>query len=236
MKTGKGSRPAATDILELRFAMFNRHGQLLECTEMPGRRNLKIKQDEGLAKVLKFLPPALAMLKVGDRYRFYVPSKLCYGKEPRGPLLPADSDTIWELELVGGIAPMPVPPFARSPLEKTTLTASGLRYEVVKKGDGKSPGPTDDVEVHYAGWLTNGKLFDSSYARGEAVTFRLNQVIKGWTEGLQLMQEGGIDKFTIPGKLAYGLGGMPPAGIGPNETLIFHVQLIKVLPPSEKAR
>ncbi len=234
LTSGKGRKPESSEILELRWALFNGHGQLVECTEMPGYRNLKLKQGEGLAKKLKFLRQALAMLKVGDRYRFHVPAKLCYGADARGPLLPPNSDTIWELELVGAVTPLPVPPFARSPLEKTTRTASGLRYEVIKKGDGKSPGRSDRVEVHYAGWLTTGKLFDASYSQGETVTFLLNRVIKGWTEGLQLMKVGGVYKFTVPGTLAYGIRGRRAAGIGPNETLIFHVQLIRILPPDEK--
>jgi len=229
LKRGSGKKASATDILELRFALFNVNGQLLHCSEMPGHRNLRLKSGKGLAKALKFLAQALPLLEQGGRYRFHVPPALCYGAEGRGPLLPPNSDTIWELELVRTITPLPVPPFARSPLEKTTRTGSGLRYEVVRKGTGKSPGATSEVEVHYAGWLTNGKLFDSSYDQGETVTFPLDQVIPGWTEGLQLMKEGAVYKFTIPGDLAYGVRGNPRAGIGPNETLIFHIELIRVL-------
>ncbi|MHC4512412.1 MAG: FKBP-type peptidyl-prolyl cis-trans isomerase [Planctomycetota bacterium] len=234
MKAGKGDKPAATDICELRFALFNNTGQLLACSEMPGYRNLKVKRDEGLAKMLKFFSQALAVLNVGERCRFQVPAKLCYGAQAQGPLLPANSETIWELELVRTITPLPLPPFAMSPLAKTTRTKSGLVYEVIKVGAGKTPGPTDRVEVHYAGWLTNGTLFDASFSRGETVTFPLGQVIPGWTEGLQLMKEGAVYKFTIPGDLAYGIRGQPRAGIGPNETLVFHVELIRVLPPGEK--
>jgi len=236
LKPGKGKKPAATDILELRFALFNANGMLLACSEMPGHRHLKLKRDEGLAKALKFFHLALPVLDVDQRCRFSVPPKLCYGGEGRGPLLPPNSDTIWELEVVRAITPLPVPPFARSPVEKTTRTESGLRYEVIKNGAGKSPVATNAVEVHYVGWLTNGKVFDASYSRGETVTFPLGEVIPGWTEGLQLMKEGAVYKFTIPGDLAYGIRGNPRAGIGPNETLIFHIELIRVVPPGEKPK
>jgi FKBP-type peptidyl-prolyl cis-trans isomerase len=106
-------------------------------------------------------------------------------------------------------------------------TPSGLKYEVVKEGSGKKPGPTDTVTVHYAGWLTDGTPFDSSYSRGDTTSFGLNRVIKGWTEGVQLMGEGAVYKFVIPGELAYGPRGSPPK-IGPNATLVFQIELVKV--------
>ena len=105
-------------------------------------------------------------------------------------------------------------------------TASGLQYTVDKEGTGKQPAATDKVQVHYEGKLINGEVFDSSIARGEPVEFNLNQVISGWTEGLQLMKEGAEYTFYIPSELGYGAQGMGP--IPPNSTLIFKVQLIKV--------
>lgn len=107
-------------------------------------------------------------------------------------------------------------------------TASGLQYEVLIQGTGKSPKASDTVLVHYAGTLLNGTEFDSSYKRKEPIDFPLNQVIKGWTEGVQLMQEGSKYKFFIPPQLAYGSGGAG-SDIGPNETLIFEVELLKVM-------
>ena len=108
-------------------------------------------------------------------------------------------------------------------------TASGLRYAIIKEGTGKSPAATDNVTVHYAGQLTDLEAteFDSSYQRGEPASFPLNRVIKGWTEGLQLMKEGAVYEFYIPADLAYGeqgAGGMIP----PNAPLIFQVELISV--------
>jgi FKBP-type peptidyl-prolyl cis-trans isomerase FkpA len=107
------------------------------------------------------------------------------------------------------------------------VTASGLQYLVLQEGQGRSPSATDTVEVHYEGRLISGTVFDSSYRRGETIEFPLNRVIAGWTEGVQLMKEGSKFRFFIPSRLAYGPRG---AGrdIGPNEALIFDVELFKV--------
>ena len=104
---------------------------------------------------------------------------------------------------------------------------SGLQYQVLQEGNSKSPKATDQVKCHYEGTLINGKVFDSSYRRGEPATFPLNGVIAGWTEGLQLMKEGAKYRFFIPFNLAYGTRG---AGqdIPPYATLIFDVELIEV--------
>lgn len=104
---------------------------------------------------------------------------------------------------------------------------SGLQYKVLREGNGRKPSATDQVECHYEGTLINGQVFDSSYRRGETATFGLNQVIKGWTEGLQLMQEGAKYRFFIPYDLAYGERGAGQS-IPPYAALIFDVELIKV--------
>ena len=119
--------------------------------------------------------------------------------------------------------------------EGVTTTASGLQYEVLTQGEGKSPASeTSTVKVHYKGTLLNGTEFDSSYSRGEPATFPLNRVIPGWTEGVQLMKEGSTYRFTIPSNLAYGESAT--GNITPNSTLIFDVELLEVIEPEAEAQ
>lgn len=106
-------------------------------------------------------------------------------------------------------------------------TASGLQYEVLVSGDGASPGPRDMVTTHYHGTFIDGRVFDSSVQRGQPIAFPVDGVIGGWTEGLQLMKVGDKWKLYIPPDLAYGEAGTT-GGIGPNETLIFEVELLDV--------
>lgn len=111
--------------------------------------------------------------------------------------------------------------------EGVVTTASGLQYEVITMGDGPKPKATDNVTVHYVGTLTDGTEFDSSVRRGQPVTFPLNGVIAGWTEGVQLMPVGSKFKFYVPGYLGYGPRGAGDL-IGPNETLVFEVELLDI--------
>ncbi|MCH8830346.1 MAG: FKBP-type peptidyl-prolyl cis-trans isomerase [Planctomycetes bacterium] len=117
--------------------------------------------------------------------------------------------------------------------KKFTKTKSGLKYRILRKSPGKKPGATDSVTVHYRGWLPDktgkgGKEFDSSYKRGKPATFPLNGVIKGWTEGLQLIGEGGMIELEVPPHLGYGDAGGGGGLIPPKATLRFLVELIKV--------
>ncbi len=113
--------------------------------------------------------------------------------------------------------------------EGVKTTASGLQYKVLVEGraDGKTPGPTSTVTVNYEGRHLNGEVFDSSFKRNKPISFALNRVIPGWTEGLQLMKEGAKYQLYIPSELAYGRRGAGRA-IAPDETLIFDVELLKV--------
>lgn len=107
-------------------------------------------------------------------------------------------------------------------------TDSGLQYEIINEGTGKKPGPQDKVTVHYHGTLTDGVVFDSSVQRGSPASFGVNQVIKGWTEALQLMSEGSKYKLYIPQELAYGANPHPGGPIKPFSALIFEVELLKI--------
>jgi len=107
-----------------------------------------------------------------------------------------------------------------------TMTPTGLKYKVLRRGSGATPGAQDKVTVHYKGWLDSGKIFDTSYTHGEPASFRLNEVVSGWTEGLQLVSEGGMIELEIPSPLGY--GAQSPPGIPPNSTLHFVVEMIKV--------
>ena len=109
-----------------------------------------------------------------------------------------------------------------------TVLPSGLQYEVVREGTGRKPKATDSVKCHYEGTLVDGTVFDSSRRRGEPAVFPLNGVIRGWTEGLQLMQEGAVYRFFIPYNLAYGENGAG-ASIPPYAALVFEVELIEVI-------
>jgi FKBP-type peptidyl-prolyl cis-trans isomerase FklB len=112
--------------------------------------------------------------------------------------------------------------------EGIQVTESGLQYTVIFEGDGKQPSETSNVTVHYHGTTPEGEVFDSSVERGEPATFGLNQVIKGWTEGVQLMKEGAKYKFFIPQELAYGANPRPGGPIKPYMPLVFEIELISV--------
>lgn len=128
------------------------------------------------------------------------------------------------VELTWAAAPGPVDKDA--PKEFTT-TKSGLKYRIRRKSDGEKPKPANSVTVNYKGWLDDGKEFDSSYKRGEPISFPLNGVIKGWTEGMQLVGKGGMIELEIPPALGYGAAGAGGA-IPPNARLHFLVELIEI--------
>ncbi|HND62367.1 MAG TPA: FKBP-type peptidyl-prolyl cis-trans isomerase, partial [Opitutaceae bacterium] len=112
-------------------------------------------------------------------------------------------------------------------------TQSGLRYEIIKPGEGSAPKATDTVKAHYTGSLVSGKVFDSSVQRGEPVEFPLDQVIPGWTEGLQKIAKGGKIKLYVPPQLAYGDDGRP--GIPPASTLVFEIEILDIKPTAAPA-
>ena len=119
---------------------------------------------------------------------------------------------------------------------RVVTTSSGLQYEVLNKTEGPKPGPTTKVKVHYHGTTPDGDVFDSSVDRNQPSEFGLNQVIRGWTEGLQLMSEGSKYRFYIPQELAYGANGKPGSIIKPYMPLVFDVELLQILDGTDKAK
>jgi FKBP-type peptidyl-prolyl cis-trans isomerase len=221
IKEGNGNPPAEGEFFELKYALWNKDGILVSCdlshVDQPLMQSIKTSP-------MPLFGEAIPLLKPGSRYRFEAPSKLCYGGGFFSPFLPPNSVTIWELEVVSVLRP---PVFSMSPKEKIKTTESGLQYEVIEEGKGESPLATSQVSVEYAGWLTDGKLFDSSFQRGKPATFEVGKVIKGWSEGLALMKEGSVYKFTIPPKLGY--ADQKLQTIPANSTLVFWVRLVEVL-------
>ena len=125
---------------------------------------------------------------------------------------------------------IPAPSDVAAPPADATVTPSGLASRQLEAGTGTNrPGPRSRVLVHYSGWTTDGRMFDSSVSRGEPIAFGLNQVIAGWTEGVALMPVGAKYRFWIPSNLAYGPNGAPGGKIGPDATLTFDVELMGVL-------
>ncbi len=127
------------------------------------------------------------------------------------------------LSFVGCTKPIPAPSDVAAAPADAQVTPSGLAYKVLQDGDGPTPTAADTVEVHYTGWTTDGEMFDSSVARGEPSTFPLNAVIRGWTEGLQLMPVGAKHRMWIPEELAYKGAPGRPAGM-----LVFDVELLSI--------
>jgi peptidylprolyl isomerase len=133
------------------------------------------------------------------------------------------------VDIIPGVKPLDAPSDVAAPPKHATTTASGLAFVNLTKGSGKvHPFLRDRVRVHYSGWTTDGKLFDSSVARGEPTEFALDSVIKGWTEGVRLMVVGDKTRFWIPGRLAYGDSPSRP-GV-PAGMLVFDIELLEIFP------
>jgi len=208
-------RPAADDVVTVHYTGWTTDGKMFDSSIARGRPSTF-----GLDRVISGWGETVQLMVVGEKRRAWVPEELAYkGREgrPKGML-------VFDIELISFTpSPTKAPPDVKGPPKDAGYSVSGLAYKSLQPGTGeKHPRSSSTVTVHYTGWTTDGKMFDSSVVRGQPATFKLDGVIPGWTEGLQLMVEGQKMRFWIPEKIAY-KGQQPPYG-----TLVFDVELIKI--------
>lgn len=221
---GKGEKVENGDEVTIHY-----NGMLSDFSffDSSNRRKQPIKVKIGSQQVIQGWELAIPTLHVGDTARLIIPAELGYGSKAKSNI-PANSTLIFDVVIVSTKKPMKIVPYN---VEGKTLkkTASGLQYIVVQEGTGKKPLKGSVVDVHYSGYLLDGKRFDSSVERGTPFSFKVGMqyVIKGWDEGLLLMTEGAKYRFIIPYDLAYGESGMPPV-IPAKATLVFDVELLGV--------
>ena len=221
LKAGTGQKkPGKADTVTVHYSGWTTDGKMFDSSVQRGH-----PASFPLNRVIKGWTEGLQLMVEGEKRRFWIPVELAYNNMPGRPagMLVFDVEL---LDIKEAPKPPPVPEDVAAVPDNAEKTASGLASRVIKKGTGKvHPKATDNVLVHYSGWTTDGKMFDSSVARGEPIAFPLNRVIAGWTEGVQLMVEGETRRFWIPAELAYGKN--PPPG-APAGMLIFDVQLLEI--------
>src|SRR5919202_455314 len=209
---GKGTEhPSKDDIVIVDYTGWKTDGTMFDSSVTRGK-----PAAFPVTRVIPGFSEGIQLMVVGEKRRLWIPEPLAYqGKrEPRGML-------VFDVELKN--IPNRAPADVKAPPADAKKTPSGLAYKVLQPGvGGRHPKASDRVTVHYTGWTTDGKMFDSSVVRGQPATFPLDGVIPGWTEGLQLMVEGEKMRLWIPEKLAY-KGQSPPFGM-----LVFDVDLIKI--------
>lgn len=205
-------KPKPDDIVRVRFTVWTSEGKLVQ--HVPPPQALVI----GVPKMLPGWGLAVQQMVVGERLRAWVPPSLSGGKLPEGQSL------VFDTELVAIVEKPVTPPDVAAPPADAITTSSGLAYKVLRPGTGtEKPKRRSRVLAHYSGWTTDGAMFDSSVLRGDPIEFSLEAVIKGWTEGLQLMVTGEKTRFWIPSRLAYGNQKGKPQGM-----LVFDVELIAI--------
>jgi len=215
LKAGTGkTHPQRDDLVTVHYTGWTTDGKAFDSSRSRGA-----PATFPLDRVIAGWTEGVQLMVQGETRRLWIPEALAYqGKsDPRGML-------VFDVELLSFTASPTKPPAdVKAPPSDAKRTASGLAYRVLAPGKGiRRPRATDQVTVHYSGWTTDGKLFDSSIPRGAPLTFALNGVIAGWTEGLQLMVEGEKTRFWIPEALAY-QGKSEPRGM-----LVFDVELLKI--------
>lgn len=185
LQRGKGKdHPATMDKVMVNYSGFTKDGKMFDSSIPRGS-----PASFGVSQVIPGWTEGLQLMVTGEKRRLWVPAKLAYGDHPMAGA--PSGDLVFDVELVDITKPPKAPPDVKAPPKNATKTKSGLAYRVLQKGTGKDhPAATSRVTVHYSGWTTDGKMFDSSVARGQPASFGLNGVIKGWTEGVQLMVVG----------------------------------------------
>jgi FKBP-type peptidyl-prolyl cis-trans isomerase len=221
--TGK-DHPGAEDMVKVHYTGWTKDGKMFDSSVTRGE-----PMSFRLNQVIKGWTEGLQLMVAGEKRRLWIPGALAYGNGPSMGGAPK-GDLVFDVELLA-VTPAPkappVPEDVKAPPATAKKTASGLAYRIIKKGTGdKSPKDTDSVSVNYSGWTTDGKMFDSSVTRGEPATFPLKGVIKGWTEGVQLMKVGDTMRFWIPGPLAY--GDKPTRPGAPVGMLVFDIELLSI--------
>ncbi|MDB5388786.1 MAG: FKBP-type peptidyl-prolyl cis-trans isomerase [Planctomycetaceae bacterium] len=217
-----GETPAGTDKV-----LVNYKGWLDDKSEFDSSYKKFEPFAFSLNEVVRGWGEGLQYCPEGGMIELEIPPQLGYGKRGAGKAIPPNATLHFIVELHKILTPRPGVADKDAPKEFTELP-SGLKYKLLRKADGKKPGPTSRVVVHYKGWLDNGKVFDSSYTRGETTQFGLDEVVKGWGEGLQYCPAGGMIELEIPPELGYGARGAG-GDIPPNSTLHFIVEIEKVL-------
>ena len=215
--------PRVQDRVRVHYTGWTKNGEMFDSSVGRGQPAVF-----GVGQVIPGWTEALQLMVQGEKRRLWIPSSIAYGDVPKRPGAPA-GDLVFDVELLQLMKapePPPVPEDVKAPPKTAKKTKSGLFYRVLTPGDGKQPKANDIVVVHYSGWTTDGKMFDSSVARGAPTTFRLDQVIKGWTEGVQLMKVGEKTRFWIPGSLAY--GDTPQRPGMPAGMLVFDIELLRI--------
>ena len=225
LQKGTGSEhPTAEDTVKVHYTGWMTNGKMFDSSVKRG-----MPAEFPLNGVIPGWTEGVQLMVVGEKRRFWIPGGMAYGEVARRPGMPFGT-LVFDVELLGiksAPKPIPAPTDVAAAPKEAKKTASGLAYKVLQKGTGsKHPVATSQVSVHYTGWTTDGKMFDSSVMRGEPTSFPLDHVIKGWTEGVQLMVEGEKTRFWIPAALAYGENPRPGA---PRGMLVFDVELLKIL-------
>jgi FKBP-type peptidyl-prolyl cis-trans isomerase len=209
-------KPTATSRVTVHYTGWTTDGKMFDSSVQRGQ-----PASFPLDQVIPGWTEGLQQLTVGTKARLWIPEALAYKGQPGRPA----GMLVFEVELQSFVTPPAAPADVAAPPADAKKTASGLAWKVLTPGDakGQKPTATNTVKVHYSGWTTDGKMFDSSVMRGEPSSFRLDQVIAGWTEGLQLLTPGTKARLWIPENLAYGGRPGKPAGM-----LVFDVELLGV--------